>query len=291
MVNKLTVGTWNICGQSSGRTARKAKLLELEHWDVVLLQEVRAIAFKEISLALGLGHDPEGPSGALGMAMSDPGKGGRSHGAAVLVRPPWRIIDRRLLPLDDGGDGGIVDPALLARSVCCRITDGQREVHVVSMHAQDQASDDPERTKHRKKMLQFRSIDSWVRAAMVPMVAGVDINGWHDFAVVDDVEGLESLDDQAQFLAPGAEHGLIDVAREVLVRDDPERLRRRRALGAVGEDGALEVTFSRYQGRVNRMDRIFVSPDLYPVRSRTLYEDGLTAGSDHALVLAELELP
>ena len=163
---------------------------------------------------------------------------------------------------------------------------------VLSVHAQDAAGDgDWGRSKKNRKMRQFRAIESWAATVDIPLVIGMDINGWHDFATTDDFTSDDSanFDDQARFLAPGASHGLVDVAREVLLRD-PERLARRRALSAVAEDGALDVTYSRWQGKVNRMDRIFVSDDFTPRDVRTLYSDGLTAGSDHAMVLADLRL-
>ena len=151
----LTVGTWNVCAQTSGRTHRKAALLGLEAWDVMLLQEVRHKAFVQLADSLQLepaaGIElaakrgvpelvPEAWKGsaALGIALRDPGWGGRSHGAAVFLRDPWRLVDVGLMPL---GGRPAPDVALHARAMWCRITNGRRDVMVLSVHAQDAAGD------------------------------------------------------------------------------------------------------------------------------------------------------
>jgi endonuclease/exonuclease/phosphatase family metal-dependent hydrolase len=138
------------------------------------------------------------------------------------------------------------------------------------------------------KLRQKERIAAWLRDRTGPVVFGMDANTpkWdrHDFA------DTEWWDDREAVLH-GVEraHDLRDVYREHLSQNPEERAR----IGGERPDGPLQVSFERGRGSSKtacRYDFIYASPEFVVRSASYLYDDALTAGSDHALIIAELEL-
>ena len=282
----MKIATWNVNCWNPARRFHKVKLLELEPWDVALLQEVGPETFEAFV-------DGTGFSGVSAIDLVGGPWAKRSHGVAILVRPPWSITDAAVLPTDDAGTEP--DNWLRARAISATITGPGHQMTVASVHTLNAAGKGEERErKIAEKMAHYRSIASWAVAAPRPLIVGMDVNGWEDWAAEREVDPVDAFADQRRFLGVGADHGLRDVLVDHLLHNRPDLLERRRALGAEGEDGSLEVTYQRSANnypRTNRMDRIFASAELRVTDVRTLYSDALTVGSDHALVIAELSWP
>lgn len=135
-----------------------------------------------------------------------------------------------------------------------------------------------------------------------PLIVGVDTNAWEDpplqqSTASDDPQWVE----QGTFVGRNPGHGLSDVFRHLIDRDEP----RSRLLSSMRPDGPLAVTFVRRpHGRprsivkrdgsafgLDRMDRLYVSDHFQPLACEHFYHQAIDAGGDHALVLAELSGP
>lgn len=271
----MRIATWNVNCFNPGRRHDKRTLLELEQWDVALLQEVNIETFEAFT-------ETGEFTGVSAIDLVGGAWSSRAHGAAILVRPPWSITGASLVPFE-------AEPWLRARAVSCVVSDGSRSITAASMHMRNAAADGRE-----AKMAHYRAMNAWIVDQSGSVVVGIDTNSWSDWvdpAPADTLDPRDPFADEHRFVDTESSHGLRDVLVDHLIQNRPDVIERRRALGAIGADGALEVTYQRAHGnhvRTNRMDRIYASPSLTANDVRTLYTDALTVGSDHALVIADL---
>lgn len=281
----MRVATWNVNCFNPNRAEDKLRLLVLEAWDVALLQEVDARTFSVFTT-------PAEISGVHSVDLLGGPWGARAHGTAVLVRGNAAIETSWLIPIELGESAP--GEWLQARLMGAAIDVGGRRVVVASFHAPNAAGEGPERErKIAEKMRLFRSLERWCVDAGEPLVVGMDANSWSDSITALEFDATGPFADEHRFVTGGADRGLQDALKVHLETNRPDLLERRRALGGEGPDGALDVTYVRGGGnhpRVNRMDRIYTS-SLGVVDVSTFYADSLTVGSDHALVIADLQLP
>ncbi len=281
----MRIATWNVNTFNPRRAADKLRLLELIDWDVALLQEVGVSTFETFTSGSLRGVHAVA---ALGGAWDE-----RAHGVAILVRDSLSIEDSGLVPIEPDASGE-ADQWRRARILSARVRMGETVLTVASFHAPDAAGVGEERVrKIGVKMRLFRALDAWVRTASSPLVVGMDGNVWTDSIDPMPLDPKDAFYDQHRFHNAGADHGLRDVLHEHLRMNRPELLERRRRLGLRPDDGALAVTYQRATNnhpRVNRMDRIYVSWDFRVRGVETLYDEALTVGSDHAMVVADLEV-
>jgi endonuclease/exonuclease/phosphatase family metal-dependent hydrolase len=277
----VRVLTWNVNCFNPGRRFDKRTLLNLEPWDIALLQEVRPDHFDAFTEAGFF-------TGISAVDLAGGSWDSRAHGAAVLVREPWEITGSGLLPVDVSS---VENPEWLrARGIWATIAGPSGEVTVASAHMRNAANGEVE-----AKMAHYRSLAGWISTVTPPLVLGMDANTWNEWVEPAPSASLDDSDpfaEEHRFVSAGASHGLLDVLVRHLTENRPDLLERRRILGAIGEDGALEVTYERSRSghtKVNRMDRIYASPVLAVTDVRTLYSDALTVGSDHAMVIADLK--
>ncbi len=140
-------------------------------------------------------------------------------------------------------------------------------------------------------------------ATLQPLVvAGVDTNTWDDPPLGSPPAELDpDWEPEQTFCGREPAHGLQDALRVVLDRDRP----RSDLVRAVRPHGPLAATYIRRPaGRptriinrpgmafgLDRMDRIYASPTIEVAACETFYHEAIDAGSDHALVLADLRIP
>ncbi len=286
----MRIATWNVNSFNPARSGDKLRLLELVDWDVALLQEVGVRAF-EVFTSGSL-------RGVHAIALLGGAWDKHAHGVAILVRGGAVVDDGALVPIEADA-AGEADLWRRARIMSARVRLGDAdlggaELTVASFHAPDAAGRGDERLrKIARKMRLFRSLDAWVRASAGPLVVGMDGNVWEDSVEPAALDPKDAFYEQSRFHDAGADHGLRDAMFEHLTRNRPDLLERRRRLGVRPEDGALAVTYQRSTGnhpKVNRMDRIYVSREFRVRDVETLYDEALTVGSDHGLVVAELDL-
>jgi hypothetical protein len=106
------------------------------------------------------------------------------------------------------------------------------------------------------------------------------------------VKGLKGAPGDDLLFGPTKVHGLQDALR-VALENDPERLQEIRDLTPMGP---LAVSYEthRRMGKPStpwRFDGIWVTNGLRVLSVHYLYEEGIAAGSDHAVVVADLQLP
>lgn len=134
----------------------------------------------------------------------------------------------------------------------------------------------------------YRAVVDWVAASPQPTVLGFDANHWSLSTSLDPVPVVDDPADhrflERQFFGPDPPHRLRDPLLDVLRRDP---LRYARCMEE-RPDGPLAVSYMRH-GTPDRFDYVFVSPEFTATDVRYDYDGGRAAGSDHALVVADLE--
>jgi exonuclease III len=283
-LNEIRVATWNVNAFNPARAVDKARLLRIVKWDVALLQEVNVETFRVFRDA--------GLHGVHALDLLPGPHGPRAHGVAILVRQPVAIRHHARIPLGVPPDAP--EPLRHASRALEALLDvGGVALSVASFHAPHAAHRDPARARQLRleKNAAYSALEDWIATIAPPLVLGMDGNVWTEPAPIDtlppEVKGCQ----ESLFHASDARHGLRDALVEHLTRNRPELLARRLQLGLNRLDGALAVTYQRSSNnhpRVNRMDRIHVSPGFTVHDVETLYEDALTVGSDHAMVVARL---
>ena len=132
-------------------------------------------------------------------------------------------------------------------------------------------------------------IAQWLASRAGPVVFGIDAHA----PEVDHPDQRRSVfrspapegggPGEDQLLGADATHGLMDVLRRHL-GGRPDQLAQ---IAARNPDGPLAVSRC-VAGRPARHDHIWATPDLRVLDVRYLYEEAVSTGSDHAMVLADI---
>jgi endonuclease/exonuclease/phosphatase family metal-dependent hydrolase len=260
---QVTVIDWNLDG-STGLEA-KLDLLRGLHWDVLLLQEVTESSWQRLR-ALGAAG---AWSGEHLPALARPPR----YRSAIVVADGWSLIDTGPVP-------DVPSPERTATAVVAR---GGFRGEVASFALPPGVS-----WGDAGKGRQADRLACWLRERDAPTIVGLDANTprW-DLPRLSECEWWNPQEE----LLLGAEriHDLRDAYRDLL-RQDPER---REAILRERPDGPLAVSYLRGDGRAQvecRYDHVLVSPAFEVHDVRYLFDEAVDAGSDHALVVAELGL-
>jgi endonuclease/exonuclease/phosphatase family metal-dependent hydrolase len=260
---RLTVADWNLDGFTE--LGAKLELLRDLAWDVLLLQEVTASTWEPLR---DLGDAAAWSAGHLPELAAPP----RYH-SAVVVRGGWRLADTGTVP-------DVPSPERTATAMIAR--DGFR-CAVASLALPPSAT-----WGIAGKGRQAELLACWLRDRAAPTIVGIDANTpkWDRPRLAE----CEWWNEQEQLLL-GAErvHDLRDAYRDVL-RRDPDR---RASILERWPDGPLAVSYVRGTGRnrtASRYDHLLVSPDFDVHDVRYLWDEAVEAGSDHALVVADLQV-
>lgn len=136
-----------------------------------------------------------------------------------------------------------------------------------------------------------------------PIVMGVDTNAWGDHPRRDEPDPPENVfRNEHEFLSRHAPHGLTDVYRDLIERDE----HRARLLADLRPHGPLGVTYIRRPHKrprgiagpflsspafgLDRMDRLYVSDGASARACELLYHEAAASGGDHAAVIAGLDV-
>jgi hypothetical protein len=259
---RLTVVDWNLDGATP--LGGKLELLATVDWHVLLLQEVTEETWPAVR--------------ELGAAVWSAGR------LPGLARPPWRhsaIVVRDGWRLTDTGP--VPEVPSPERTATALVGRGGLRCTVASFGLPPGSS-----WGTAGKGRQADRLACWLREQVGPAVVGVDA-----YAPKRDRPRLAECEwwNEGEALLLGADriHDLRDAYRDVLRRDPGRRadvLGRRPA-------GPLAVSYVSGDGRgatACRYDHVLVSPDFEVDDVRHLYDEAVAAGSDHALVLAELRI-
>lgn len=171
------------------------------------------------------------------------------------------------------------------------MTIGRTALTAVSFHAPFVAGDASERTwRTARKEGAYQHLIDGIGSLDGPVVVGMDANAWTDPV---DLHPLDPSVEQPitnSFHLADPPHRLLDAYRVWLDHHGEIKDRLRRSY----PDGPLATTHNRGNSnypKACRMDRIYAGP-VHAVHDVSHhYGEAIAAGSDHAVVLAELEMP
>lgn len=270
----LRAATWNLrWSGGNGTVKREAELLESTDWDVAMLQEVSPKALAALE-AQGL---TVGAISAFDDGFVAP-DGKRPHGVAILVRDGLQLRHAEAVT-------GLPRPG---RGIGATLTGWNVPVSVCSWHAPNAASSGP-----AVKMQGYLGFLGWIARQRNATVAGFDSNHWETSTDLDLVWPEDSTHGwylEQRFFGTDPPHGLRDAYRDYLTMHDDEYQDLRARLPS---DGPLAITYTRGSKKrptPDRFDYVFISDELHCAGVQHLYAEALEAGSDHAFVIATLEL-
>jgi hypothetical protein len=259
---RLRVASWNIRG--AAHPALQLALLARCRPDIVLLQDVSQSAAQAIRT-----------SGCLGTAIDtwsgpDAEPGTRPRIGCLMTAPHgWR------LSRDD-------QPGVTGRLLCGTATYERTQLTLFSCYAPTNTG--PLRAQ---RPAFFTALAQQLDGAPTPLILGMDANG----------PRVDHPDlDRSVWWTP-EEQAVLDAgtptsdALRLWYADHPADFRRR---VRYYPRGPLADSFHRgRRGKYvrSRYDSIRVSPGIRVLDVRYLYDDAVQAGSDHALVVTDVELP
>ncbi len=262
----LKIGSWNINGWHT-ITKQQLRLVETAECDFLTLQEVTEESYKAL-VQSNLYTNSEFSLRLRPPKVSE-GKG-RRLGCAIFCN--HKIISSQLLE----------EAPLPERILICSIECENQALTVCSFHAPPGASWEeikPQTFKHLANWLTQHDQRTWV---------GMDANAPKtDHPVHGQNEWW--WDDEPLLLGVDTVHKLKDVFRTYLTAHSPLA----KEISSLRPDGPLATSYRRGRGQYSvpcRYDFIYATSDFKVLNIEYLYDESITAGSDHALVIAELEL-
>lgn len=261
---RLRIASWNVRGMPC--PTDQLGLLADQHPDILLLQDV-------------------GPSAVR--AVADSHLWGDVADTWSLPHPPEAVTHRGGC-LIAAGSGWLFTPALpvqdvllSSRSLAVTATHREAALTVLSCYAPTNTG-----LGRKERPCYFSALAAWLSTFPAPVVLGMDANGPR----IDhpDIEQIKWWT-REEALVLGAGTRTSDVLR-LWYAEHPTELKPRMRYYP---DGPLADSYHR--GRRGkylrcRYDSIRVSPDIGVTDVRYLYEEAVQAGSDHALIVAEIEL-
>lgn len=284
---RLRVASWNLDSAMTGKLDAKLALLRELEPDLALLQELSRPVYKAL-LPHPLVHERIHARsrmfgwGALSTDLTRPPGSEYRLGCAVLGVPSTMLLGAEVLDRVPFDVAQPELPGLLRRTLVARVAlPGGVTVTACSFRARPGPS-----TAAVPVNAAFNTgVARWLAGCGGPIVFGIDAGA----PAVDhpDLRRSEFRNGRAadELLGPDAAHGLNDVLRRHFDRH-PEQLDRIRAERPAGP---LAVSH-RHAGRPVRYDHVWASPELDVREVRYLYDEAVATGSDHALVLVELEV-
>jgi hypothetical protein len=248
------------------RPADQLSLLADQHPDIVLLQDVGPSAVRAVVDSHLWDHVAETWS-----LPHPPGAVTRRGGCLIAASSSWVL------------GSALPTPDVLSSNLSLAVTaaHGGTTLTILSCYASTNTGQG-----RNERPSYFGALAAWLSAVPAPVVLGMDANGPR----VDHPDIRQSLwwtEKEALVLGTGAR--TCDVLR-LWYADHPAELKRR---VRYYPNGPLADSYHR--GRRGkylrcRYDSIRVSPGISVTDVRYLYEEAVRAGSDHALVVAEIEL-
>jgi exonuclease III len=262
---KLQIASWNVRGMP--HPADQLELLADQNSDILLLQDVGPSAVRAVADSHLWDHiaDTWSPPHPPGITI-------RRGGCLIAVKGDWVLTPTLPTP----------DALLSNHSLAVTATHGQAALTLLSCYAPTNTG--PGKTERPRA---FAALAAWLSAVSAPIVLGMDANGPR----VDHPDIKQSrwwTEEEALVLGTGTQ--TEDVLR-LWYTDHPAELKRR---VRYYPNGPLADSYHR--GRRGkylrcRYDSIRVSPGISVTDVRYLFDDAIAAGSDHALVIADIDLP
>lgn len=265
--------------------------------DIVLLQECRRPWLDEICSVSGLvgshSHDVQPP-----LPLSPP------DGCAIAVRPPFEILDAWRLPPESFQPAvvatQIVEETPLehevmpdnlacrnsARTLLAKMAVGERELVVGSFHATPGTAEVHKgRTVHEWKPFFHGAVAIALDELDLPFLFAIDANE-PEYETTKTVtfhwiEGRPGWLKLSSLLGLSPRHRARDLLREALTKS---------GTAAVSPTQLVQTYTTGASGGERRFDHMWATPEFALVNLETYYDEAIAAKTDHALLVADLQL-
>ena len=259
----FTFATWNV-NYLKFRDSHLEFLMEIKP-DILALQEVHEDLFNRLSSSSLFSHSHYTVD-YLGQDAEP------SHPCAILSSADIRLRNPLLMPD-------------LPFPEKCMIVDAELDTTVIKVSS---FHTPPGVAVKELKPQSLVILAEWLKSRDFPVVLGIDANA----PKVDHPDIARNKwwwPDEAKLLGEQKIHDLRDAFRDYLMNNPDllETIRKSRP------KGPLAVSHLRGKGsnqKASRYDFIFVTPDIRVKKVEYLFEEACAAGSDHALVCAQLEI-
>jgi exonuclease III len=263
----MRVGTWNLNSRRAGRSdnSRMVALISSTDLDVLFLQEVYQAdmasfldLFDDCLCSLEVERSTGQESGKVGVA----------------------IMTRREVRLQDGTAKLIDKLPQPERGLTATAAWRGGSLELLSWHAPNARQHGRARKEEAYKAVSA-TLASWTSYG----IAGMDTNFPEDpldLAAADAADARPEWRFHWELLGADPQHGCHDLLRQLVTRK-PD-------LVEASADGPLAATHIAGQRQV-RFDRLLATSRLQATHFTHLLADGVAAGSDHALVIADIESP
>jgi hypothetical protein len=271
----MTVAFWN--RHYHRRPGPQIEMLDATAWDVAVLVEVDAPMHAALRAAFGDDH----VMCTLGQVDCSDMK--RPHGVAFVARNGCELADLRLPVAARPDDASAPRPERFGVAIV--LLDDGRSVEVIGFHAPYAAGSADNR---RRKRRAYEALNDYLCSTAVwPTIVGMDGNNWGDSVPVAPPELRDDdWDSERRFHGADPAHQLKDVLREHVLTDPVAQAAAAREVAA---GRPITVTYRRRHAN-DRMDRIYVSPDIDVDDCTVRLEDAERVGADHALVVGRVRV-
>jgi hypothetical protein len=289
---RLRVVSWNVDSRPTGLLDAKVELLRQVQPNLAVLQEISRSVYRAL-LPHPLAHERMHRKprvfawGTLSTDLCRPRGDEHRLGCAVLGTPNTALLTSHVLDRAPFEASEPVRLGFLWRTVAARVAlSSGTQLTACSFQGRRASSPASDRqwTFHA-------GIAGWLAGVPGPIVFGMDSAA----LAVDRPDagqprwappaGSEGGPGEDPLLGRNARHHLDDVLRRYLDRH-PEELDRIRA---ERPEGPLAISHYVFAQPV-RHDHLWVTRDFEVLDVRYLYDEAVAAGSDHALVVADLEI-
>ncbi len=248
------------------RPADQLGLLADQHPNILLLQDVGPSAVRAVADSHLWGHIAN--TGSLPRSSQVVTRRG---GCLIAVANGWSLESPLAIP-------NVLSPG---RVLAVTAAHGGAALTLLSCYAPTNSG-----SGRKERPAYFNAVADWLSATTTPVVLGMDANGPR----MDHPDIEQSrwwTEEEALVLGAGA---TTDDALRLWYCDHPTELKHRLRYYPIGP-----LADSYHRGRKGkylrcRYDSIRISPSISVTDVRYLYEEAIGAGSDHALVVADIDL-
>jgi len=268
----MKIISWNLRYSSKQSSFSRVDALRKLDWDLIALQEVSRNAWK-VFVESGIFDEGYFPLESFGLRPPDY----RVHGAAIIARNGYKISNPQLIP----------NIPKVERAIAARVMNDGKEFTLVSWHAPNASSEGV-----AVKMKGYQGITNYIGGLDGPIILGFDGNHWNKRIELDPPDPTSEDDaffTENVFYSNQPPHTLKDTYLTHL-RNNKDQYQ---AIIQQRPDGPLAVSYVRKgiskTPIEDRFDYIFATCDFIVNECKYLYDEGVASGSDHAIVLADLD--
>ena len=261
---KIKFASWNI--NYRNLTKKHLDFIKITGCDVIALQECKQSFFDDLK------DEQLFPFGNFSLDFRPPqAEDGKSRNLGCAIFSRHKLKDSFV----------IQEVPFPERTLVTKCELGESLIQFCSFHIP------PGSSWGKIKPLTFKILAKWLKAQETPIVLGMDAN-----APKSDRENIDENEwwwkDEPVFLGANPEHHLKDIFRKYLDKN-PQKLQEIKKLRPEGPLAISHIRGNKRKYTPCRYDFIYATQDFEVINVKYLYDEAIEAGSDHALVLAELE--